>query len=175
MADPAQANTSASAVAAQLASQVSAPTAATAPPGATIGAAEEAHFEAEPAHAAGDFSMTADGQPKTSASSHLPTAPAPRTSSSSSSGTSTRGELPALNEKTSNTTASVDEKVVERIQAQKAKEQAQAGTGAESEGGKDKKKKKKAFFDKRTPLEIALEDPELAHLSPEYRKIVAEQ
>ncbi|BGP40022.1 hypothetical protein JCM10450v2_004002 [Rhodotorula kratochvilovae] len=95
-------------------------------------------------------------------------------SSSSGSDSSIRGAMPALNnEKTSGTSTSVDEKVVERIQAQKTDEVAQESKEGAQDG--EDKKKKKAFFDKRTPLEIALEDPELAHLSPEYRKVVAEQ
>ncbi|KWU43090.1 P-loop containing nucleoside triphosphate hydrolase protein [Rhodotorula sp. JG-1b] len=59
----------------------------------------------------------------------------------------------------------------ERKQAQ------QNGTDADKgkKATKDKKKKKKATYDKRDPVEIALENPELAHLDPERRKIIAEQ
>ncbi|GAA5842598.1 hypothetical protein JCM9279_003631 [Rhodotorula babjevae] len=172
MADPAQGTTTAAPIAAGLATQGLAPSAPSAAPGATIEGSHEAHMAST---TSGDLGKTADGQAKTTAVEHAPTAPSPTSPpSSASSGHETMGPL---NEKSSREGESIDEKVVERMQAQKEKEEAQ---GVEKEDvdaadGKKKKKKGKPFFDKRTPLEIALEDPELAHLSPEYRKIVAEQ
>ncbi|GAA5897055.1 hypothetical protein JCM8208_006155 [Rhodotorula glutinis] len=173
MADPAQGTTTATPTAAALATQGLAPAAPSAAPGSTIEGSHEAHIAST---SAGDLGKTADGQAKTTAVEHAPTAPSPP-SPSSSSGHET---MAPLNEKSSNEGESIDEKVVERMQAQKQKDEAQGaadeGQAAAAAGkGGDKKKKGKPFFDKRTPLEIALEDPELAHLSPEYRKIVAEQ
>ncbi|TNY20501.1 P-loop containing nucleoside triphosphate hydrolase protein [Rhodotorula diobovata] len=177
MADPSQGTTTAAPTAAQLATQGVAPSAPTVAPGATIEGSHEAHVEST---LAGNLSKTSDGQPKTTGVEHAPQAPSPSPPSppsrSSSSGHETIAPLK------SNTSESIDEKVVERMQAQKIKEEAhgaeedgEGGADGEGEGKGSKKKKGKPFFDKRTPLEIALEDPELAHLSPEYRKVVAEQ
>lgn len=174
MADPAQGTTSATPIAAGLATQGLAPSAPSAAPGSTIEGSHEAHVAST---SSGDLGKTADGQAKTTAVEHAPPAPSPTSPSSSSSGHET---MAPLNEKSSNEGESIDEKVVERMQAQKQREKAHSAEKegdadtADGKGGK-KKKKGKPFFDKRSPLEIALEDPELAHLSPEYRKIVAEQ
>lgn len=77
---------------------------------------------------------------------------------------------------------SIDEKVTAALELEKERdERAKGGAagGIDGEGkgakGKKDKKSKKAKVDKRSPLEIALDNPELAHLSPEYRQVIAEQ
>ncbi|GJN89308.1 hypothetical protein Rhopal_002288-T1 [Rhodotorula paludigena] len=167
------ANTASVPDAAFAASQVSAPSVPTAPPGIAEAASAQAHLESgAPSQTPSDLSKTHDGLPKTTPDGQqAPTAPAPHGSSSASTSDSQGGEL----DEKGSPGASTDEAVAQRIAAAQAKEEKEGDDAKKDADGKKKGKKAKKAWDKRPPVEIALEDPELAHLDPERRRIIAEQ
>ncbi|BGP31976.1 hypothetical protein JCM10296v2_003755 [Rhodotorula toruloides] len=193
MADPGNAATGTAPTAAAVAAQVSAPNAVAAPPAHPSTAEHATHLEAGTSDGAGQTDKTHDGLAKTADVESAPVAPKPDHPSTGSSSASTNiehtppstsaGAMGGLSETTTTRgSESIDEKVTAALELEKerdegSKEGAAAGIGGEGKAAKGKKdkKSKKAKVDKRSPLEIALDNPELAHLSPEYRQVIAEQ
>ena len=188
MADPQQGGTTTAA--ASVATQIPAPSlAAAAPRGLAAGQDErierEQHAEgqhlAQAGHGTAHPLTVEPVAPAMAAPPHPPAGvESPGSSANSTASPSTEVDGGDLSEKhtTHNGAASIDEKVQDALMLEKERKQAQQnGTDADKgkKATKDKKKKKKATYDKRDPVEIALENPELAHLDPERRKIIAEQ
>lgn len=191
MADPQQGG--ATNAAASVATQIPAPSlAAAAPRGLAAGQDErierEQHAEgqhiAQAGHGTAHPLTVEPVEPAMAAPSHpgavVAGVESPDSSANSTASPSTEVDGGDLSEKhtTHNGAASIDEKVQDALMLEKERKQQAQQDG--SDGGKGKKaakdkKKKKAAYDKRDPVEIALENPELAHLDPEGRKIIAEQ
>ncbi|GAA6027193.1 hypothetical protein JCM8097_002472 [Rhodosporidiobolus ruineniae] len=204
MADLPGSNTGSVPTAAAIASQVSAPTAAAPPPAQTTSSDREAHLEASASSPSDPLQHTQDGHPSTTNEEHAPIAPAPPTSSKPASSQASgiaAGGSPSHSLTDGNTTTrseSVDEKTAASFAAQKEREAAEqpmaakaaaAEKGGEEKGGEDapqlsKKEKKQAEKEKqaklkaeykKSPIELALENPELAGLKPEHKQVIAEQ
>lgn len=188
MADPQQGG--ATNAAASVATQIPAPSlAAAAPRGLAAGQDErierEQHADGQHLAQAGHGTahpLTAEPvAPAMAAPPHAAGVESPGSSADSTASPSTEVDGGDLSEKhtTHNGAASIDEKVQDALMLEKERKQQAQQNGTDGEKGKkatkDKKKKKKPTYDKRDPVEIALENPELAHLDPERRKIIAEQ
>ncbi|GAA6011936.1 hypothetical protein JCM10207_003434 [Rhodosporidiobolus poonsookiae] len=187
MADNPSANTGAQTVAATVASQVSAPTSAAAPPGQNTSDDRAAHLEESP-NASRELHKTADGHPSTTRDAqHAPPAPSPNSPPSSDvaapqGSAAAMGQAtaaPSLSGQTTEGSVSVDEKVQMQAAAKKEQEQeagaAEEDTGKKGKKGKKDKKQKDTTDYSKSPLEMAMEDPEFAHLKPEHRRVLAEQ
>ncbi|GAA5978101.1 hypothetical protein JCM11641_006626 [Rhodosporidiobolus odoratus] len=184
MADLPGSNTGALPTAAAIASQVSAPSSVAPPSGAPTSADQAAHLESV-SGTSSDVHHTADGHPATSNDAQRDVSvPNPAMAgnletdevSPTVSGDSQRASV------SEQETKSLDEKAAARFAAQKEREEEVEGGQVEvSEKGdgvkkSKKKKKEKSKVDySKSPVELALQDPELAGLSPEYRRRIAEQ
>ncbi|GAA5851199.1 hypothetical protein JCM8547_004164 [Rhodosporidiobolus lusitaniae] len=175
-------------VAATVASQVTGPAATFASSAQTNDAA--AH---EAAHAAGPLGthadgphLTADGVPNVGAEPHSQAAPAPPSASPSGNSSNDRDASPDRTTAHSGPSydAAVDEKgrpvKEEPLAVPQEKEASSGAMAAEGDGKKGKKKNKKEKKEKvdysRTPLEWALDDPEMQVVENEaHRKVLAEQ
>ncbi|GAA5912585.1 hypothetical protein JCM5296_000742 [Sporobolomyces johnsonii] len=133
-------------------------------------------------HEATDSSVRAStniGQPSTTNEvQRAPVAPSPTSISSPtpSAGTpiiSTLTDRPLVSQ-TTRSAESMDEKATSTMNGEKQEDLVDKRTGDGKAKGK-KSGKEKPKVDKRSPLEIAMEDPELANLSDEHRRVVAEQ
>lgn len=189
MADPQQGG--ATNAAASVATQIPAPSlAAAAPRGLAAGQDErierEQHADGQHLAQAGHGTahpLTVEPVASAMATPSHPAAAgveSPDSSANSTASPSTEVDGGDLSEKhtTHNGAASIDEKVQDALMLEKERKQQAQPNGTDGDKGKKAskdKKKKKAAYDKRDPVEIALENPELAHLDPERRKIIAEQ
>lgn len=196
MADPQQGPGAVNA-AASVATQIPAPAPAAAAPRG-LAAGEDERIERENALEADDSIARSehDAHPLTAEPENRAMA-APRASSDDAGARSSRSYIDPIPSPSTETvgadaseknvgdeSASIDEKVQEALQRKAAREDGSSTAGQDDNGSADSKKagkkgkkgkKEKKVWDKRDPVEIALEDPELAHLDPERRKIIAEQ
>ncbi|GAA5918154.1 hypothetical protein JCM1841_005277 [Sporobolomyces salmonicolor] len=125
---------------------------------------------------------TNEDQPSTIDAVHrAPVASSPTSNSSltASGGTPITSTLTdrVLASQTTRSAESMDEKVTSRMNEEKQEDIVDKQTGRGKDGKAKRKKgdKEKPKVDKRSPLEIAMEDPELANLSDEHRRVIAEQ
>lgn len=193
--DPAAGAGGAATTAASVATQLPAPSLAAAPHGAATG--QDQRIEAERAYEATQHGEDHSAHPLT-VEPESKAAAAPRRSADHSRQTGIAGASSPAGSSAGSTTspqtesdgaymsekhpqndkASIDEKVQDALLIEKKrKEERAAGDDDDAKAGKKSKKAKKdkKLYDKRDPVEIALEDPELAHLDPVRRKIIAEQ